>query len=140
MWCFGESQSSIGKLRNVCFGGGELWWWSVFKVVNIEGGLLSKWSLISINQQKVSQLTLKVLNFWKFTSYSSLKPQVESLLFAAVLLLLQPTQIEEVDWVLQSVGLKTLWSGMGEVVPARTSLTLHPPSPPNVHQLSQLAL
>ena len=42
-------------------------------------------------------LTLKVLNFWKFTSYCSLKP---------------------------------LWSGMWEVVPARTSPTLHPPSPP----------
>ena len=38
-------------------------------------------------------LTLKVLNFWKFTSYCSLKP---------------------------------LWSSMGEVVPARTSPTLHP--------------
>ena len=37
--------------------------------------------------------TLKVLNFWKFTSYCSLKP---------------------------------LWSGMGEVVSARTSPTLHP--------------
>ena len=52
-------------------------------------------------------LTFKVLNFWKFTSYCSLKP---------------------------------LWSGMGEVVPARTSPTLHPPSPPTVHQLLQLAL
>ena len=52
-------------------------------------------------------LTLKVLNFWKFTCYCSLKP---------------------------------LWSGMGEVVPARTSPTLHPPSPPIVHQLSWLAL
>ena len=52
-------------------------------------------------------LTLKVLNFWKFTSYCSLKP---------------------------------LWSGMGEVVPARTSPTLHPLSPPTVHQLSLLAL
>ena len=51
--------------------------------------------------------TLKVLNFWKFTSYCSLKP---------------------------------LWSGMGEAVPARTSPTLHPPSPPTVHQLSRLAL
>ena len=29
---------------------------------------------------------------------------------------------------------------MGEVVPARTSPTLHPPFPPTVHQLSQLAL
>ena len=53
------------------------------------------------------KLTLKVLNFWKFTSYCSLKP---------------------------------LWSGMGEVVPARTSPTLHPPFPPTVHQLSQLEL
>ena len=52
-------------------------------------------------------LTLKVLNFWKFTSYCSLKP---------------------------------LWSGMGEVVPARTSPTLHPPSPPTVHQLMFLQL
>ena len=52
-------------------------------------------------------LTLKVLNFWTFTSYCCLKP---------------------------------LWSDMGEVVPARTSPTLHPPSPPTVHQLSRLAL
>ena len=52
-------------------------------------------------------LTLKVLNFWKFPSYCSLKP---------------------------------LWSGMGEVVPACTAPTLHPPSPPTVHQLSRLAL
>ena len=29
---------------------------------------------------------------------------------------------------------------MGEVVPARTSPTLHPPSPPTVHLLSRLAL
>ena len=29
---------------------------------------------------------------------------------------------------------------MGKVVPARTSLTLHPPFPPTVHQLSRLAL
>ena len=54
-----------------------------------------------------AHLTLKVLNFWKFTSYCTLKP---------------------------------LWSGMGEVVPACTSPTLHPPSPPTVHQLSRLAL
>ena len=52
-------------------------------------------------------LALKVLNFWKLTSYCSLKP---------------------------------LWSGMGEVVPARASPTLHPPFPPTVHQLSWLAL
>ena len=52
-------------------------------------------------------LTLKVLNFLKFTSYCSLKP---------------------------------LWLGMGEVVLARTSPTLHPPSSPTVHQLLQLAL
>ena len=52
-------------------------------------------------------LTLKVLNFWKFTCYCSLKP---------------------------------LWSGMGEVVPACTSPTLHPPSPPTVHQLLWLSL
>ena len=32
-------------------------------------------------------------------------------------------------------SLKPLWSGMGEVVPARTSPTLHPPFPPTVHQL-----
>ena len=52
-------------------------------------------------------LALKVRNFWKFTSYCSLKP---------------------------------LQSGMGEVVPPRTSPTLHPPSPPTMHQLSWLAL
>ena len=34
------------------------------------------------------------------------------------------------------------WAGdnMGEVMPARTSPTLHPPSPPTVHQLLRLAL
>ena len=52
-------------------------------------------------------LTLKVLNFWKFTTYCSLKP---------------------------------LWSGMGEVVPARTWPTLDPPSPRTVYQLLWLAL
>ena len=61
---------------------------------------------ITLNISNLS-LTLTVLNFWKFTSYCSLKP---------------------------------LWSGMGEVVPACTSPTLHPPSPPAVHQLSWLAL
>ena len=61
---------------------------------------------VLVNSVETS-LTLKVLNFWKFTSYCSLKP---------------------------------LWSGMDEVVPARTSPTLHPQSPPTVHQLSQLAL
>ena len=58
-------------------------------------------------QMQPYKLTLKVLNFWEFTSYCSLKP---------------------------------LWSGMGEVVPACTSPTLHPPSPPAVHQLPRLAL
>ena len=29
-------------------------------------------------------------------------------------------------------SLKPLWSGMGDAVPARTSPTLHPPSPPTV--------
>ena len=33
-------------------------------------------------------------------------------------------------------SLNPICSGMGEVVPARTSPTLHPPSPPTVHQLS----
>ena len=43
-------------------------------------------------------------------------------------------------WKLTSYcSLKPLWLGMGEVVPARTSPTLHPPSPPTVHQLSRLA-
>ena len=49
-------------------------------------------------------LTLKVLNFWKFTSYCSLKP---------------------------------LWSGMGEVVPARTFAD--PPSPIPAHCASIVA-
>ena len=37
-------------------------------------------------------------------------------------------------------SLKPLRLGMGEVVSARISPTLHPPSPPTVHQLSRLAL
>ena len=36
--------------------------------------------------------------------FRNLKPQAESLLFAAVLLLLQPLQIEEVDLVFQIGG------------------------------------
>ena len=53
------------------------------------------WDQVSLNNTDslCSFLTLKVLNFWKFTSCCSLKP---------------------------------LWSGMREVVPARTSPTLHP--------------
>ena len=44
-------------------------------------------------------------------------------------------------WTLTSYcSLKPLWSSMGKVVPARTSPTLHPPSPPTVHQLSRLTL
>ena len=36
-------------------------------------------------------------------------------------------------WISDSYcSIKPLWSGMGEVVPARTSPTLHPPSPPTV--------
>ena len=65
------------------------------------------WTIVHSWSSNGSVLTLKVLNFWKSTSYCSLKP---------------------------------LWSGMGEVVPARTSPTLHPPSPPTVHQLSRLSL
>ena len=67
----------------------------------------NQWLRFSSVLEKLGQLTLKVLNFWKCTSYCSLKP---------------------------------LWSGMGEVVPARTSPTLHPPSPRTVHQLLWLAL
>ena len=53
-------------------------------------------------------LTLKVLNFWNFTWKWS-------------------------GWISDSYcSLKPLWSGMGEVVPARTSPPLHPPSPPTV--------
>ena len=36
-------------------------------------------------------------------------------------------------WISDSYcSIKPLWSGMGEVVPARTSPPLHPPSPPTV--------
>ena len=66
----------------------------------MSGKLLTGW----LFSPTVFSFTLKVLNFWKFTSYCSLQP---------------------------------LWSGMREVVSART---LHPPSPPTVHQLSRLAL
>ena len=53
-------------------------------------------------------LTLKVLNFWKFMYKWS-------------------------RWISDSYcSLKPLWSGMGEVVLARTSPTLPPPSPPTV--------
>ena len=53
-------------------------------------------------------LTLKVLNFWKFTWKWS-------------------------EWISgRYCNSKPVWSGMREVVPARTSLTLHPPSPPIV--------
>ena len=51
-------------------------------------------------------LALKVLNFWKFTS-------------------------KRCGWLCYC-SLKPLWSGVGEVPPARTSPTLHPPSPSTV--------
>ena len=52
--------------------------------------------------------TIKVLNFWKFS--------------------------QKWEWWIPDnyCSLKPLLSGMGEVVPARTSSTLHPPSPPTV--------
>ena len=77
---------------------------SVF-IMSLEGLGFSKVTVLI--STVIPVLTLTVLNFWKFTSYCSLKP---------------------------------LRSGTGEVVPARTSPTLHPPSPPTVHQLSWLAL
>ena len=88
------------KLLKLCVSGKIVvgWIWYRFQTLCYVSLPLASWS---------SALTLKVLNFWKFTSYCSLKP---------------------------------LWSGMGEVVPACTSPTLHPPSPPTVHQLSWLAL
>ena len=53
-------------------------------------------------------VTLKVLNFWNLTLKWS-------------------------GWISDSYcSLKPLWFGMGEVVPACTSPTLHPPSPPTV--------
>ena len=57
-------------------------------------------------------LTLKVLNFWTFIETWS-------------------------GWIFDSYwSLKPLCSGMGEVVPARTSPTLPPPSPRTVLSLS----
>ena len=41
-------------------------------------------------------------------SLSSLNPQADSLLFAAMLLLLQPIQIEEVDPIFQIGGFESL--------------------------------
>ena len=41
-------------------------------------------------------------------------------------------EMERMDLLTVTVALKPLWSGMGEVVPARTSPTLHPPFPPTV--------
>ena len=38
----------------------------------------------------------------------------------------------EMEWADSYCSLKLLWSGMGEVVPARASLNLHPPSPPTM--------
>ena len=59
-----------------------------------------------------AQLTLKVLNFWTFIETWS-------------------------GWIFDSYwSLKPLCSGMGEVVPARTSPTLPPPSPRTVLWLS----
>ena len=85
-------------------------WLDVWSVnVQVDGAWCCVWCQMSLLRRPLDQalLTLKVLHFWKFTSYCSLKP---------------------------------LWLGMGEVVPARTLPTLHPPSPPTVHQLSWLAL
>ena len=54
---------------------------------------------------------------------STLKPQAESLLFAAVLLLMQPIQIEEVDRVFQIGGLRV---NVQRTHYRHTFITLHP--------------
>ena len=77
------------------------------KICMVVGLIICYNSIWKTSIRLIKLLTLKVLNFWKHTSYCKLKP---------------------------------LWSGMGEVVPARTSPTLHPPSLPTVHKLSRLAL
>ena len=84
--------------------------WQTLSGKTLTNSLGFRWNKITCNRRTPgirTELTLKVLTFWKFTSYCSLKP---------------------------------LWSGIGEAVPACTSPTLHPPSPPTVHQLSRLAL
>ena len=69
-----------------------------------------KTSMITISN--ISLLTLKVLHFWKLTYKWS-------------------------GWISDSYcSLKPLCSGIGEVVPARTSPTLPPPSPRTVLSLS----
>ena len=60
------------------------------------------------NKKFLKNLTLKMLAFWKFTKKWN-------------------------EWFFDSYcNLKPLWLVIGEVVLARTSLTLHPPSPPTV--------
>ena len=55
------------------------------------------------------------------------------LLFAYKVLIFWKFTLKWTWWISYSYcSLKPLWSGMGEVVPARTSPTLHPPSPPTV--------
>ena len=92
-WCRHSFVHSQWRFRAACYWDFQCCWYTAL-------------ALSLSTEKKHRKLTLTVLNFWKFTSYGSLKP---------------------------------LWSGMGEVVPARTSPTLHPPSPPTVHQLSWLA-
>ena len=67
--------------------------------------------------------------------------QVDSLFFTCCLTSALLTLTVLNFWKLTSYcSFKPLWSGKGEVVPARTLPTLHPPSPPTVHKLSRLAL
>ena len=107
IWGLFDNNNVVGfTLQNI-------WFPQVIVLYTMLWRLSHCWSCTTILETSMAEnasftmLTLKVLNFWKFTSYCSLKP---------------------------------LWSGMGKVVPARTSPTLHPPSPPTVHQLSWLAL
>ena len=80
---------------------------------NLIGGGKNAPSDVSVMKASIfnKSLTLKVLNFWTFIETWS-------------------------GWVFDSYwSLKPLCSGMGEVVPARTSATLPPPSPRTVLQL-----
>ena len=81
--------------------------WFVRKVV-FKWRQCAPWKLPSWWWMFMKLLTLKVLNFWTFTWTRS-------------------------GWIFDSYSsLKPLCSGMGEVVPARTSPTLPPPSPRTV--------
>ena len=94
--------------------------WSAKQKVDVSlSNIISKWRKVSIHVQAM-------FSKHHLVSLGSVQTSVSPTLHPP-----SPPTVYQLSWLATSYcSLKPLWSGMGEVVPAHTSLTLHPPSLP----------